>query len=404
MHAEPLFDVSPILFLGNEIAEKYPQVADWNVGSPAAIPIDSLITAQGPYHGSRHISVISAYPIAQGYKDHGAAGVQLGFSDPGYVHTIDLSLSYSPNPHLPDAERLHAKLKYERPGWTFTARHNAADFYDLFGPTKTSRKASSLGISRSFNLLDDSPRSLDLSVNTAGYINLERLPYAQNVAAEFDKLWSTSVKLEYRNQRASLGAADYERGWRGELDLLNNFADERSFPLIWGELDFGLPFVLKHSSLWLRNAAGFSPGADPEDGVSFENFFFGGFGNNYVDHGSIKRFRDFDSFPGVEINQLGGTSFARSLLEWNLPPLRFKRVGTSWYYLTWLRPTLFAAGLTTNPDQDDYRVQAASLGGQIDLRFTLLSRLRMTLSTGYAVAAVEHRRRTDEFMLSLKIL
>jgi hypothetical protein len=151
----------------------------------------------------------------------------------------------------------------------------------------------------------------------------------------------------------------------------------------------------------LKGSAGYSPG-DRE--VTFANFYFGGFQNNYVDHRSIRRYRDFDTFPGVEINEIGGTNFTKVLLEWDLPPIIFKRYGTSWYYLTWLRPALFMSGLITELASDEYRTEAANVGGQIDLRFTLLSRLDMTLSLGYAIAFAESRRMSDEFMFSLKIL
>ena len=155
------------------------------------------------------------------------------------------------------------------------------------------------------------------------------------------------------------------------------------------------------SSLWLRTAAGYSPG---DRDVSFANFYFGGFQNNYVDHRSVRRYHDFDTFPGVAINALGGTSFTRVMLEWELPPIIFKRYGSSWYYLTWLRPALFATSLVTDLGSDARRTEAANVGGQIDMRFTLLSRLDMTLSLGYAAAFVESRRASDEVMVSLKIL
>ena len=66
--------------------------------------------------------------------------------------------------------------------------------------------------------------------------------------------------------------------------------------------------------------------------------------------------------------------------------------------------SLFGSGLVTNMDSDLYRTTAANVGGQVDLRFTLLSRLQMTLSLGYAVAFEEDRPYSDEFMFSLKIL
>ena len=66
--------------------------------------------------------------------------------------------------------------------------------------------------------------------------------------------------------------------------------------------------------------AGFSSG-DRDDPLA--NAYFGGFRNNYVDNGDAKRYREFLSMPGFEIDALNGKSFAKSMLEWNLPPLRF---------------------------------------------------------------------------------
>ncbi|NIW23156.1 MAG: hypothetical protein GWN29_00525, partial [Gammaproteobacteria bacterium] len=74
-----------------------------------------------------------------------------------------------------------------------------------------------------------------------------------------------------------------------------------------------------HSSFWLRTSAGFSPGDRDEP---FANFFFGGFGNNWVDRLDEKRYREFRSFPGVEISEIGGVNYTRAMLEWNLPPWR----------------------------------------------------------------------------------
>ena len=60
--------------------------------------------------------------------------------------------------------------------------------------------------------------------------------------------------------------------------------------------------------------------------------------------------------------------------------------------------------LATNLDDSGLRRTLGSFGGQLDLRFTLLSRLDMTLSAGYAVAVEQGRAPRDEAMLSLKVL
>ena len=73
--------------------------------------------------------------------------------------------------------------------------------------------------------------------------------------------------------------------------------------------------------------------------------------------------------------------------------------------MSWARPAIFARHLTTNLDDSAIRREVQSAGLQVDLRFTVLSRMDMTLSFGYARGfgdnVVEDQ---DEFMVSLKIL
>ena len=73
-------------------------------------------------------------------------------------------------------------------------------------------------------------------------------------------------------------------------------------------------------------------------------------------------------------------------------------------YLTWMRPAIFATQLVTNLDKSAARRDVGSVGAQIDLRFTMLSRLDMTLSLGYAVGTGEGVDSTEEYMISLKIM
>ena len=101
---------------------------------------------------------------------------------------------------------------------------------------------------------------------------------------------------------------------------------------------------------------------------------------------------------------LGGRTFAKSTLEWNLPPLLFERVGTPGFYLAWARPSVFGTGLVTDFDDDFYADNAQSLGLQVDLRFQVMHRLDMTLSAGYARGYRDKVFADDEVMVSLKIL
>jgi hypothetical protein len=168
-----------------------------------------------------------------------------------------------------------------------------------------------------------------------------------------------------------------------------------------GGFDYGFELPLPHSSLWLRTAAGASSG-NRDNPVA--NFYFGAFGNNYVDAGSVKRYREYASMPGFGIDEISGQSFIRELVEWNLPPVVFESVGTPGLYLNWLRPAVFAAGLWTDPTRSGRRKDYQSVGVQADLRFSVLHWYEMTLSVGYAVGFQGARRSGDELMISLKII
>jgi len=399
--ARPLTDMSAVTFLGQLVAEEHPVVQGWNVGSPAQVALDSLVVRRGEYGSYGAIGLESLYPVAQGYKEYGAIGMRLNLSDPGFNNAIDLTVSVTPSADLPAEERVHADAGFRHLGWEARFKANGADFYDLFGPTKTSRKGTSLGLQYENRLLYDRPRTLDLRVGVTGYTGLETLPYAQNVFATSEELLASRLELVYRNLRRSLGAVDDEKGYAWTFAFGNNTVKKAAFNGARGTFDCGVPFGFAHSSLWLRSNVGYSPG-DRDD--PFANFYFGGFGNNWVDHGNEKRYREAESFPGVELNEIAGTNYAKSLLEWNLPPWRFQRLGTPGFYANWLRPALFGTGIVTNMESDGARRTLANVGGQVDLQLTLLSRLPLLVSAGYAVAFQEAKRSHSEFMFSLKIL
>jgi hypothetical protein len=401
IEARPLEDVNPIVFLGEQIAEKHPFVKDWKVGSPAAIPLESRITRQGRYSAFRGLRLESLYPVVEGYKDFTSYGLSFRLSDPAFLNRASLTASYSPESGLPSSERYHLRADYERYDFKLSARLNAADFYDLFGPTKTSLKGHSLGLGYRKLLVYDLPRRMDLTVDATYYGGLERLPDYQNVATPFETLLTARARLSFSNQRHSLGHVDEEKGYKWDLAVTNDHVNERSFPKAYANLDLGVPLPLKHSSVWLRSSAGYSPREREEP---FANFFFGGFGNNYVDHREEKRYREWYSFPGLELNEVGGTSYVKSMLEWNLPPLRFRRVGTPGFYVTWARPALFAGTLVTDLDDAGLRRVVTDVGSQLDFRFHVLSKFDMTLSVGHAVAFEDGARRRHETMVSLRVL
>jgi hypothetical protein len=397
----PVEDVSAIRFLGAELAATRPLVTTWQVPPPSrADPAGTAVTGRGGYAPMANLGVQGAYPVLQGYKDSVAVGYHLELADPLRLGAVGLTAAWSVDDALPARERGHAAIDWRYLGWHAGLSWNRSDFYDLFGPTRRSRRgwAAKLGWERA--LIYDLPRRLDLRTELAFYDRLDALPDYQNVNAPVDRLATAQVGLHYQMLRRSLGAVDDEKGLAWEVVLDGTQARGDVIPAARAGLDLGFP-VLPHGSLWLRSAAGVAGGrrADPLAG-----FYLGGFGNNWVDNRPIQRFQEAEAFPGFPINAIGGHSFARPMVEAKLPPVVFEGVGTPAFYLAWLRTSLFAAALWTDPERPASRQRYGSAGAQVDLRFTFLHWYDMTLSAGWAAGFRGSRRDGDGWMVSLKIL
>lgn len=397
----PIKDVSAISFLGAEVAAKHPVVTTWQVPPPGNVDYDSLVTGRGVYAPLGNLAVQSGYPVLQGYKNSAGIGYHLNIEDALRIASLGITAAWTPDNDLPSEERGHFEAKYRYLGWKAGVSWNRSDFYDLFGPTIRGRKGYAAKLGYDHSIIFDGPRKFDLKSDIAFYDKIDALPDYQNVDATFDRLVTAQAGLYYSHMRKSLGAVDEEKGFAWQAVLSANHVNGKTIPQLRGGFDYGYALPIDHSSLWLRTAAGTADG-DRRD--PFANFFFGGFGNNYVDNGEVKRYREHYALPGFDINEVGGRSFVRQMVEWNLPPAVFETLGTPSFHLTWLRPALFASGLWTDPHDSQRRKGYASAGLQVDLRFSVLHWYDMTLSAGYAVGFTGGRRAGDEWMISLKIM
>jgi hypothetical protein len=394
-------DVNAIQYLGQQVVEKYPIVTTWTVGSPAQIDLDARKVYEGAYNPIRQVRPASLYPVAEGYKDTYAVGVHLNFADPVGLNMINVAASYSPQGELQSNEKIHLSLSFDHWPWKFKVKHNGTDFYDLFGPTKTSRKGTMIGVGYQGYLINERPKTLQYKFDATGFLGLDRLPDYQNVVATYDKLLSVGASLNYGDVRRSLGAVDGEKGVSWSLGFRNEIANAKAYPRLSADLDYGFRLPIMHSSLWLRGSAGQSFGDRTQP---FGKFYFGGFGNNYVDHQENRRYRESYSFPGMKLNEIGGARYGKLLAEWTLPPLRFRRLGFPIAYANWVQPVLFTGGLIADSDTASPARKLGNIGGQADLKLVLFSNLESTLSVGYAAAFGVNRTPSREFMISLKIL
>ena len=396
-----LKDVSAIKFLGAELAERHPVVKSWQVPPPSTVDYEQQVTGQGAYVPSRNLGLNNAFPVLQGYKNSIGIGYHANVADTINFLNIGVTAAYTPTGKLAGNERGHAEVTADYLGWRGSLSWNRSDFYDLFGPTKRSRKGYAAKIGYDDLLIWDDPRRLTLSYDLEYYDKIDTLPNAQNITTTFTRLLTAQIAMHYTDVRRSLGAVDDEKGLAWALVLRGHRVNDETPAQLRGNFDYGIALPIAHSSVWLRSAAGIGTGSRDNP---VANFYFGGFGNNYVDSGNVKRYREYYSMPGFEIDEISALNFARQMVEWNLPPIVFESVGTPAFYLNWLRPAVFASALWADPNNSERRQNYETLGAQVDLRFSVLHWYEMTLSAGYALGFRDARRAASEWMISLKIL
>ncbi len=421
---EPIESVSSIDFLGNKTIQKYPELKEWELSMDAARDIDlsEKIINEGKYQPGRLIGLNSAYPIMVGYKNFIGAGYHLSFADPLNFRTLDISFSYTPqewfnglasendptNSILSEDEQYHFSFAGKIGRYTLSGSYNDASFYDIFGPTRFSRKGTNLRLDYNNSLVWDPPKRLDLNLGIGGFYGLDRSPDFQQVTASgFDGnlFLNMDASLSYRNMKASLGAVDYEKGFKTSITAATSVSAGNYFPMTIGTFDFGFQLPGNHFSVWFRNSAGssFSNEFNP-----FTRFGFAAFGNNYVDYRTSRRYRTSFAFPGLgftEDRAIIAKDFGKSMVDLILPPIRFRKLGGMNFYSNWMQFMVFSSVLTTS-DPSSVRNQFFNVGSQVDIKMVIFSLLESTLSVGYAKAydALDNNKHYDEWMVSLKLL
>ena len=400
---KPTEELGSFTFLGEQVATRYPAVLAWQ---PKVVPeknYDARIIARGDYQPFREMELNHFIPGIAAYKQAKAVGLSAQFSDPLSRAWLKTDLSYTPGNSLPVKERTHFSLDMAQGLWSAGVKWNAADFYDLFGPTLRSREGYSAYVNYNRPLVYDPPQTLDFYANAAYYGGLNALPGAQTVASP-SHLSDIRVGLVSSDTLRSPGAVDDESGRIWSLEARSLGARGKQTPSLRGQYDFGIPLPLNHSSIWVRSGFNIAEGSGNS---ALSNAYLGSFGNNYVDNaanGGAQRYRGLYSMPGFEIGALRGKTMVKTMVEWSLPPLNFENVGTPGAYASWMRPQMFASYLATDLQDKTRRRNAASVGVQLDFQLQVMHRLPMMFSLGFARGFGGGGLGKNEVMLSFQVL
>ncbi|MEI6049888.1 MAG: hypothetical protein WCS03_13365 [Bacteroidota bacterium] len=402
MKIDTVADVNPITYLGQKIYKKNPEVESWTLPSPLKINLDSLKVVEKRYRPVSELKMSGAYPIIQGYKSFIAAGYRFNFMDPMGLNSLNLKLSFTANDSLPRKQIPHISVEYNFWNLTFTGNYNYADFYDLFGPTKFSRAGYSFS-TKYYKLINRFvPNKIDFYVKLTVYGDLETLPGYQNIASDYRNLFVGTMNFHKSYLRKSLGAIEPEQGYDWNVYAYSSLAKQTFYPQLINNFDLGFLLPLRNSSLWFRTSLGQSFGQSDKTN---SYFYFGGFGNNYLDYRSSQQYREMSSFPGMQIDAISAMNYGKLSMEVNLKPIRFRKFGFKGLYSTYGRLTMFGMGLFTNIAYDKpelSQINYYSSGAQLDFEIVLFSLLKSTLSLGYS-RAYSTTHPNDQFMVSLKL-
>ncbi len=237
----PIKDVSAIKFLGAELAAKHAVVKTWQVPPPGNVDHEALIMREGIYDPLREIRFASAIPVLEGYKNKAGLGYHFTWEDPLRLTSVELTaaVTYEDPEHKDEVG--HAALKYRYLGWNAGVSWNRSDFYDIFGPTKRSRRGYAGTVGYEYALIFDEPRRLDVKAEVAYYGHLDALPDYQNVSATSDRLLTGEIGLYYSHVRSSLGAVDDEKGVLWDLVASANHVNGRTIPTLRADFSLGIP-------------------------------------------------------------------------------------------------------------------------------------------------------------------
>jgi hypothetical protein len=206
--------------------------------------------------------------------------------------------------------------------------------------------------------------------------------------------------MRYTDTTSALGGVDHEKGLAARIVAGADEAQGHFYPKLYGGADVGTALPWGNSSAWLYAQAGIAGGGRESPLAAF---YFGSFRNNYVDDRPVKRYREVESFPGFEIDEIAARRYGKLTGEVNLPPVRFAEVGTPAFYLSHVRPAVFGGVLATQaPDGTSHRYM--DLGAQLDFNFTVALRLPMVLSLGAGSGWADGDYRKTELLVSLKIM
>ena len=398
---QPAEYLPAIRYLGQSIAEQQPKVTKW-----ALKPCEQIITelpeseTEKVYNGFLNIEPHSVIPVISGFMHQAAVGVYAHLADPNLVHDIKVEMSYSPSPQNELMPRYHFDAKYEyKKQLLFRVQHNAANFYDLINKRKRSTMQTKIILGNTHYWKYDQPHRIKHVNQLAAYIGTQAIN-DNIVKVKRSDFFVFQSMFESSNLRRSVGSVDAERGTRWGLTLMTFHVEPQNFKHvggIHGEWENYSIWGWPHNTLHLKLYAGIRY---IKENMAIGRFYFGGFGNRFLENEKVDHFSKVFRFPGMPIYSLPAKHFVKAMVEQKLPPLRFSNAYLGRHCLSHADLSCFSQALSVEPYLGGAWID---LGAQLNLHFRHWFNLESTLSFGIARAWNVHTS-SWEWFISFKPL
>ena len=341
-----------IRYYGQQIFEKHPEIANWIVHSqPLKTDSVSADLLKKQYHGLSQVRFHSFIPVISGFQRQKVLGVYAHLSDPLYVHDLTLEVGFSPRRQNALTPNFHLISKYQfKRRYRVGVEHNAPNFYDLVNSRKRGMIGNRFTLGHTKFWKYDIPHKIKQISEIAFYTGIIAINdnLVKVTRPDFIVLQSG---LTSSNVRRSIGSVDYESGDQWAITGMFFGVEPRSLQTVGGfhaAYDRYFTWGFPHNSLHLKISAGWR---HTKANLAIGKFYFGGFGNRYLETVPVKQYRKVFRFPGIPIYNLPTDRFLKIMVEHNLPPLRFAHLFLGHHSLNAVDVSWYSQGLLIHAER-----------------------------------------------------
>ncbi len=398
----PAKQLPAIEYYGQRVLAENPDIRSWPLEPNEEKMNIKNEAADGRQHYSalRHIHFHSVMPIVTGFQSQKAIGMYTHLADPLYIHDVQIEMGVTPYRLNLPVPRFHFKGRYEyRRRLKFGVDHNAPNFFDLANERKRSMIGNKFTATHTKFWKYDIPHKIKQVSEVALYTGIKAINDNLVLVSRPDFVVMQSA-LTSANIRRSIGSVDSEKG--SELSLTGMFfavEPHKNADMVGGfhaEAGYYLPALFPHNILHFKLMGGYRRTLDD---MAIGKFYFGGFGNRYLEDGKIRQYRKVFRFPGIPIYSLATDRFVKGLIEHSSPPYRPGGIHLGHHYLSYINASWYSQGLWLNSPRSKLWL---SLGAQINFNFKHWYNLQSTLSLGAARAWWQDHH-NNEWFISLKL-